>query len=255
MIFKRAIAKLRAQDWTAISIEIVIVVIGVFLGMQVSNWNDERLQKRETNRMLTQLVPQLQQMEGYFRSARTYFATTRNYAAIAEAGWRRDPKVSDNDFVIAAYQASQIQGIGTNGDAFASVLGVDQLREIDDEQVRTDLSFLMTADYSQIDIAAVNTPYRQNVRRMIPSEAQDAIRASCGDRASDQVSNGVMLPPTCGLRLPPHLASSTAALLRAHPELADDLHWHTAAAASMLTNLGAFETVTKDLQSRLAKQR
>ena len=40
MIFKRAAAKLKAQDWTAIGIELVIVIIGVFIGTQVSNSNN-----------------------------------------------------------------------------------------------------------------------------------------------------------------------------------------------------------------------
>jgi hypothetical protein len=39
MIFKRAVARLRAQDCVAITIELAIVVIGVFLGTQVANWN------------------------------------------------------------------------------------------------------------------------------------------------------------------------------------------------------------------------
>lgn len=255
MIFKRAIAKLRAQDWTAISIEVVIVVIGVFLGMQVSNWNDERLQKQETNRMLSQLVPQLEAMSSYFLGAREYFATTRSYAGVAEAGWHRSPRVSDNDFVIAAYQASQIQGIGTNGGAFAMVLGADRLREIDDEQMRADLSFLMSADYSQIDIAAVNTPYRQNVRRLMPMEVQEAIRERCGDRLPTRASSAVVLPKSCDLKLPEDAARSTAAVLRSRPELLNDLQWHMAAVASMLTNLRAFQLVTSDLQSRLARRR
>lgn len=39
---------MRAQNWTAIAIDFVIVVVGVFIGIEVSNWN-ERLafEKRE----------------------------------------------------------------------------------------------------------------------------------------------------------------------------------------------------------------
>ena len=37
MIFKLAVAKLRAQGWAAITIEVAIVIIGVFIGMQVTN--------------------------------------------------------------------------------------------------------------------------------------------------------------------------------------------------------------------------
>lgn len=255
MIFKRLYAKLRAQDWTAISIEVVIVVIGVFLGTQVSNWNDDRLQKTETQRMLVQLVPQLKQMKDYLKAARTYFGMTRHYAEVAEAGWKRDPKVSDNDFVIAAYQASQIQGIGTNGSAFATVLGADRLRNIDDPKVRADLSFLVSTDYSQVDVAAVNTPYRENVRRYIAMGTQDLIRDRCGDHPLNDGSNALALPATCGLELPEEMARSTAATLRSHPELLQDLQWHTAAVATTLSNMTALEGVTNDLYARLSAKK
>jgi hypothetical protein len=36
MVFKRAVAGLRAQDWIAITIELAIVVVGVFIGIQVA---------------------------------------------------------------------------------------------------------------------------------------------------------------------------------------------------------------------------
>ena len=60
MILRRLSANLRAQNWTAIAIEFVIVVVGVFIGTQVSNWNQGRLEKQATNRMLDQLRPEIQ---------------------------------------------------------------------------------------------------------------------------------------------------------------------------------------------------
>ena len=42
MILRRLSQSLKQQHWTAIGIELVIVVLGVFLGIQVSNWNEER---------------------------------------------------------------------------------------------------------------------------------------------------------------------------------------------------------------------
>ena len=63
MIFKRAIAKLQAQDWTAITIELVIVVVGVFLGIWVANRNQERERRQETREMLVQLKPKLRGLQ------------------------------------------------------------------------------------------------------------------------------------------------------------------------------------------------
>ena len=70
MIFKRFAANLRAQHWFAIGIEFAIVVAGVFVGTQVSNWNAGRLEKVETRRMMVQLEPNLKLMADYFSAAR-----------------------------------------------------------------------------------------------------------------------------------------------------------------------------------------
>ncbi|MGL6290541.1 MAG: hypothetical protein ACRC2H_07645 [Silanimonas sp.] len=44
----RVAEHLRTQNWTAIGIDFLIVVLGVFVGIQVANWNDERrTQQRE----------------------------------------------------------------------------------------------------------------------------------------------------------------------------------------------------------------
>ena len=42
MILRRLAEKLKQQHWTAIGIDLLILVLGVFLGMQVSNWNEDR---------------------------------------------------------------------------------------------------------------------------------------------------------------------------------------------------------------------
>ncbi|MBN8263642.1 MAG: hypothetical protein J0M21_03230 [Xanthomonadales bacterium] len=42
MLLRRFVAHARKQDWMAIAIEFVLLVLGVFLGIQVSNWNAER---------------------------------------------------------------------------------------------------------------------------------------------------------------------------------------------------------------------
>ena len=47
MILSRVIEHVKAQHWTAIAIDFVIVVLGVFIGIQVSNWNASRIERRE----------------------------------------------------------------------------------------------------------------------------------------------------------------------------------------------------------------
>lgn len=251
MIFKRAVARLRAQDWIAISIELAIVIIGVFIGTQVANWNEQRLERQETHRMLVRLKPELRNLRAFYASARQYYGQTRQYATTAFAGWQRDPSVSDRDFVVAAYQASQIYGTGMNNATWGTIFGADRLKSIDDPVIRENLSYLIYTDARPIDTAAVDTAYRHNVRRVIPVEIQEAIRASCGDRSPPENPELFYLPTKCDVIIEPAAATSAATALRTRPQLAEDLREHTAAEAAFLSSLQPFETKTKTLAGRI----
>lgn len=249
MIFKRVSAGLRAQNWMAVLIEFAIVVAGVFVGTQVSNWNAERLARMETQRMLDQFKPELRNQLVSHAISRRYYATTRRFADQAFAGWRRDPAVSDAQFVIAAYQASQITGIGLNGDAWSLTFGGDQIRNIDDPKVRRLLEIILVADYSTVDVATVSTAYREQVRHVIPSGMQDAIRRVCGDKVS-QLEGGfilVSLPRTCPLRIAPDEAATVAAALRERRDLPGELNWHLAAIANYKQNFDGLVEPMRDL--------
>ena len=45
MILRRMVEHLRQQHWTGVLIELAIVVFGVFIGIQVSNWNEARKER------------------------------------------------------------------------------------------------------------------------------------------------------------------------------------------------------------------
>lgn len=256
MIFKRFAANLRAQNWFAIGIELGIVIVGVFIGTWVANWNQQRVERAETRQMIAQLAPSLDYLEQYFETARRYYAVTRRYAATAQAGWTGDARVSDQDFVVAAYQASQIIGVGTNGSAWASVLGADRLREIDDPRLRADLATLISSDYSTIDVQAVDTPYRRNVRRLIPLDIQDRIRARCGDSPpAGDARVFLTLPAQCDVTLTPAEAASVAAKLRANESVLDDLNWHIAAQSAMFGNMTPFRLATRSVRARIGGYR
>jgi hypothetical protein len=252
MILRRIAEHLKAQNWTAVGLDLAIVIVGVFIGTQVSNWNQSRIEKRETARLLGELQPALQGFADYFDTAGPYYATTRDWSDTAFAGWRGDPAVSDEQFVIAAYQASQIYTFGVDGDIWASIFGGDRLREIDDVDVRRGLAVLMSFNYEGVDLPAIATPYRQQVRSVIPEDIQDAIRAECGDQQIGKRLLELRLPKSCDLDLPASRFTEGAASLRAHPELVNELRWHRAAIASFLDNLAVLDRETRALQTAIA---
>ena len=251
MIYKRVAARLRAQDWLAITIEIGIVIVGVFIGTQVSNWNATRLEGAETQHRLDQLKPELRRIVARAALVRDYYATTRRYAETAFAGWENDPKVSDNAFVIAAYQASQIKAMSTTSQSWAELFGADQLRNIDDPAIRDPMLRLMTYPSENLGIMRMQTKYRDTVRSIISDAVQQVIRQHCGDYFAAPSSLDMTLPKSCDLELDPATAKTVAADLRRHPELVEQLRLHLSQVASLLNDVGIYDTAARRLGQAL----
>ena len=55
MLLRRVIKHFKNQEWTAIAIDFVIVVIGVFVGIQVANWNADVIEQSETHDYMQRL--------------------------------------------------------------------------------------------------------------------------------------------------------------------------------------------------------
>lgn len=59
MILRRLVAHLREQNWTAIAIEFVILVLGVFLGIQAQQWSADRSDRELEQVYLQRLLADL----------------------------------------------------------------------------------------------------------------------------------------------------------------------------------------------------
>jgi hypothetical protein len=56
MILRRIATAFRKQDWFTVAIETLIVIFGVFIGLQVNNWNEGRADLEWANRNVTQMA-------------------------------------------------------------------------------------------------------------------------------------------------------------------------------------------------------
>lgn len=69
MIRSRLIGSLRRQDWTAVVIELVTVMLGLFLGLQLNDWNDARQARARERAALERLHEESEAIVNYFRKA------------------------------------------------------------------------------------------------------------------------------------------------------------------------------------------
>lgn len=63
MLLRRVIEHVKKQEWTAVFLDFVIVVVGVFIGIQVANWNAEIADRRTETEYLRQLQVDLRNIQ------------------------------------------------------------------------------------------------------------------------------------------------------------------------------------------------
>lgn len=63
MLLRRVIEHVTEQNWFAVFIDFLIVVIGVFIGIQVANWNEERLNRQEEQVLVQRLRVDFQRIK------------------------------------------------------------------------------------------------------------------------------------------------------------------------------------------------
>ncbi len=99
--------RLRAHDWTAAGIELLIVIVGILIALQVSNWNQDRLDRARGHRYAVRIHADLQQDIARIASTKAFWHQVSNYADQAIAHGESGALVDGSAWktVLAYYQA------------------------------------------------------------------------------------------------------------------------------------------------------
>lgn len=74
MILRRIMEHVRDQNWAAIVLDFIIVVAGVFIGFQLSNWNAERIVRNEADDLLQRMITEAEEARVDMADYRTIHA-------------------------------------------------------------------------------------------------------------------------------------------------------------------------------------
>ncbi|MEX0644257.1 MAG: hypothetical protein WD076_03045 [Parvularculaceae bacterium] len=151
MILRRIASAFRRQDWFTVFVETMIVVLGVFLGLQVNNWNEARAASRQEAVLIAQLAGDLRSMRDSFVFADAIAQRTHDgWVAIFRALESCRPIEADPalvQYALARYQrTSQVNVQRTAYDELTSLGMFSRLsnRELKDDVAR--LYALIEAD-------------------------------------------------------------------------------------------------------------
>ncbi len=182
MILRRITANFRRQDWTAVTIELVVVILGVFIGVQASNWNQQRAEDAKAQAYLVRIRGDLQTDQQsidrrvvYWRQVNAYGKQAIHYAETGElvdgSAWKT---------VLAFYQASQLWQWQPTDTTYQEMRSGGELGLIRDQTMRNDLARYYVSNGAPLAYLFLLQPeYRKIVRGLTPQVVADHIWAKC----------------------------------------------------------------------------
>lgn len=179
MLLRRIIGHVSAQNWTAIAIDFVIVVVGVFIGIQVSNWNERLAFEKREKALLRELRGEVVQNMADAQSKGDAFLIGADSARrVLKAIDRGGVTCSDGcwHMVVDLMHASQWQQLMSNWSTY------DELRREglpSDRRIIELVERYKTYSHQVALVLSVEPRYRTLVRGLIPIDVQDAYWEQC----------------------------------------------------------------------------
>lgn len=221
MILRRLADAFRKQDWFTVVIETMIVIFGVFIGIQVANWNAARVDEGRARAYLERIsldldadLAALADRQRFWREVSRYGDMGLRYAQMGSAD-----DTSHWALLLAYFQASQVAEFITAQATYDELRSAGDLELISDLDIRNAL-----ARYYNFGAAAtvVERPaYRVHVRGIIPMDIQAYIWDSCYE--SDQFGYQRMFE--CPSPVSPAAARAIVDMLAGNSVLMEELRY------------------------------
>ena len=236
--------------------EIVLVVIGILIALQINNWNQNRLNQDLESLYYKRLLDDVREEKLILEATINYSKQVSFHAkkaiAIFENSSNADSDPIEN--LIDMYQASQYTDYYSAASTFKELIASGQINLIQNDSVKTALIRYYDAQWSETGVFILENKYRENLRGKMPDGIQTKIRLNCGDNHLKKGNSYLIsLPNKCNIDLDPKIAKSVVEELRMDESLKKDLRYLIGNEASKLNDIKPVQKQLNELSIQLEK--
>ena len=178
MLLRRLTQHVRDQNWLAVGIDFVIVVVGVFIGIQVANWNEARAEyQKETdalivlrNELQASIIATQAKVDAYKQATdagRRSLAFIESNKGCAEACWDR---------LVDFMHASQWQNLEVNYSSYRNMRNQGFPTSV---RITDAVEAYLAQSNNNVTAFEILPVYRSLVRQLINIEAQEFYWENC----------------------------------------------------------------------------
>jgi hypothetical protein len=225
MILSSVTKHVKEQNWFAVVIDFVIVVVGVFMGIQVSNWNQNQKDAVTEHQYIERIQKDLLATQKDMRGRMNYFNQVKEHALSALNALENPAEKLGQKFLFDSFEASQALRRPMGRDTYNELLSDGSLKTISKLKIRRRLAQYYRSISASENVFLNITPYREKLRTIMPFEVQNVIYESCSEIFSeDKIGAPILtIPEQCELKLSKaQIDNAVSKLLAA--DIANDLN-------------------------------
>ncbi|MBS0193489.1 MAG: hypothetical protein JSR34_04520 [Proteobacteria bacterium] len=237
----RGTGTLRHLHWKKFFIDLVIVVLGVFIGMQASNWNQQRATNEQSAIFTARLKADLRDADWTYQ-----FLIAYNREVLASANRTVDAldgkaPLSDEALLVNAYRATQYRHWYKHIATYTELISTGTIGLIHDPVLRdTALRLYNVPTMDNLVTEGMQSRYREAFRMSLPNDVQRTLARRCGDRyivAGNYAGIHGNLDYPCTTGLSAQDIADSANALRSNPNLVPYLRLRIADLETRLVDL------------------
>ena len=191
MIFRRIKAHIEKENWFAVFIDFLIVVVGVFIGIQVANWNDARINKARAADFTQRLELDINREQENVKSIYDYLKIVRSEALkVHDSLTGREP-LSDAALLGAIFRATQNMWYTRERSTFDEIIAAGALELIADRKLRKlAIQYFNSETLNSLRQDGRQLQYSQVISELLPPRIHLALRVKCGDKKVESAYGG-----------------------------------------------------------------
>ena len=206
--------------------EIILVMIGILLALQVNNWNQKSKNAQLEEQYFIRLLEDLNEDSAILEAKLNYELDIKVHAtkAISILENTEAKPYNYEEALISLYQASQLSYPTASISTYTELIASGRFEIVKSDNLKTSLVRYYEGHWATGRIILLPNNYRDNLRSKMPYTIQDEIRSKCDDEyIKIRSTYEVKLPKNCNIDLPQQLAQQALELLKKDESIKSDL--------------------------------
>ena len=201
MILRRFTKHLSEQNWFAVWLDVIVVVVGIFLGMQVTEWNEDRKETIEEGEYLVRFARDvnihINLMEGKLEKLNIIYED--GLLALDYLEQEQSKDISNGRLISAFYNSTSVFPYNIYSVTYNELSSSGRMNIISSVKIREALSIFYqdASRFGEIWNIDIKNQYRNSIRSIISPEIQKLVLDTCEIAQETEAASGITLKTDC----------------------------------------------------------